>query len=124
MFSVAAFLGAAVPSASALAAVAMGALALVAIFAPGAAVALGSLRSYHGLRAHPRARTLVAGLNAGVVGLLAAACYDPLAVSAIADRYDATLALVAFCALAWRRIPSVVVVIVCAVVMRAAAAER
>ena len=58
-------------------------IALVAIFVPGILVLMGTLPFWHDLRARPDARAAMAGINAAVVGLLAAALYNPVWVSAV-----------------------------------------
>jgi chromate transporter len=118
MFSLAGFLGAALPTASPAAALGAGLAALAGIFLPGLLMALGALRGFHALRASPRAQRLMAGLGAGVVGLLLAACYDPVLATAVLSRADAAIALLAFLALAVARWPSVAVVPACAVAAR------
>jgi chromate transporter len=118
MFSLAGFLGAALPAASPAGALGAGLAALAGIFLPGLLMALGALRGFHALRASPRAQRLMAGLGAGVVGLLLAACYDPVLATAVLSRADAAIALLAFLALAVARWPSVAVVPACAVAAR------
>jgi len=117
LFSFAAFLGAALPAQSPAAAVGAGALALVAIFLPGLLIALGSLRYFHALRTDSRAQRLVAGLNAGVVGLMIAVGYDPVSTGAIRQPSDAAFALLAFAALAVARWSGAVVVAGCALLV-------
>jgi len=73
LFSIAAFLGAAVtPSPHGLAGAALG---LFAIFLPGMLVLVGTLPFWNILRAWTPARAAMRGINAAVVGLLAAALY-------------------------------------------------
>ncbi len=107
LFTVAAWVGALVGG------VAGAALALVAIFAPGLLLALGTLRFYHGALAAPWARRAVAGLNAGVVGLLGAALWHPLGSEAVHGPASVALALSAFVALEAWRIPAWAVVVGC-----------
>ncbi len=63
--------------------------------------------------AHPRAAGAVAGVNAAVVGLLAAAFIDPIAVTAIDGVADVAIALTGLAALQWRRTPPLAVVLWC-----------
>jgi chromate transporter len=56
------------------------------------------------------------GVNAAVVGILGAALYEPVWTSTILRPMDATLALLAFAALAVARLPVFVVVAIAAVV--------
>lgn len=90
-------------------------LALVSIFLPGLLIALGCLRFYRGALAAPLARHAVMGLNAGVVGLLGAALWDPIGREAIAGPFSLALSLVAFIALETWRIPAWAVVSACCV---------
>ena len=56
------------------------------------------------------AQGLIAGINAAVVGILAAALYDPIWVSAVDTVYDIIIALVGFvCLSVWRLSPLIVV---------------
>jgi chromate transporter len=62
------------------------------------------------------------GLNAAVVGLLAAAFYDPVWTSAIHTRWDVALALAAFGLLVHARL-SPVLVVACAALAGALTAQ-
>ena len=55
------------------------------------------------------------GINAAVVGILLAALYDPVWTSAIHAPQDFALALLAFIALMFWKLPPWLVVLVCAV---------
>lgn len=86
------------------------ALALVAIFLPAFLLLMGTLPFWDALRAHPSAQAAMRGINAAVVGLLGAALYDPVWVSAVRSRADFALALAGFVLLnAWRAPPLLVV---------------
>ncbi len=94
MFSFAAYLGASVPTgfAPALGAV----IATLAVFAPGFLLQIAVLPAWSRLTAAPGALRAIAGINAAVVGLLAAALYDPVIVSSVeAPRDVAILAIAA-----------------------------
>lgn len=81
------------------------ALALVAIFLPGMLVMAGALPFWDQFRTRPDAQAVMRGVNAAVVGLLAAALYDPLWKSAILSWSDLALALaglVVLTVLRWR----------------------
>ncbi len=91
-------------------------LALVAIFLPGLLLALGCLRFYHGALAAPWARRGVMGLNAGVVGLLGAALWQPIGHEAVTGAFSLAVALAAFIALESWRLPAWVVVPGCGLV--------
>lgn len=87
-------------------------LALVAIFLPAFLLVVGALPWWAQLRANTAAQSALAGVNAGVVGLLAAALYDPVWVSAIHSVADFVLALVALAALMVLRVSPWIVVLV------------
>lgn len=76
MFSLAAFLGAQVGLGAP--AAAGGLLALLAIFLPGFLLLLAVLPLWASLAGRPGFVRIMAGVNAAVVGLLAAALYDPV----------------------------------------------
>lgn len=95
IFSFAAFLGARITDGSAAAA----GLMLVALFLPGFLLVAAALPAWHRLSASPVARRAVAGANAAVTGLLAAALWDPVIASGIADLADAAIAVAALVAL-------------------------
>jgi chromate transporter len=89
-------------------------LALVAIFLPGFLLLVGALPFWSALRKVSSMRAAMAGANAAVVGLLAAAFYDPLLVSTVAGPGDALVAVAGFVALALWRMPPWVIVLSCA----------
>lgn len=110
LFTFAAYLGAlAEPGATGLA---TAALALVAVFLPGFLLLLGVLPFWTWFRSTPWAGSLLRGANAAVVGILAAALYDPVFVSAVVDPLSLALAVVCFVLLlVWRTPPWVVVLV-------------
>jgi len=81
------------------------ALALVAIFLPGFLVLVGVLPFWEGLRRRAGVRAVVSGASAAVVGILAAALYDPLFTSAISGPPTLALAVVCFVLLAVAKVP-------------------
>lgn len=88
-----------------------GLICLVAIFLPSFLLVAGALPFWERLRGNARMRAALVGVNAGVVGLLLAALYDPVWTSAILRPPDFALALLAFVALtAWKLPPWLVVV--------------
>ena len=87
------------------------ALGLGAIFLPGLLILLAALPFWSALRARPAAQAAMRGANAAVVGILAAALYDPLWTSAVIDRADFALALAGFGLLTAFRSPPIVVVL-------------
>jgi chromate transporter len=81
-------------------------IALVALFLPGLLLVYGLLPFWDGLRARPFAQAAMRGANAAVVGILGAAFYDPVWISAVISRYDFALALGGFLLLTvWRAPP-------------------
>lgn len=83
-----------------------GLLALVAIFVPAVLLLFGALPFWDRLRAWPAARSALTGINAAVVGLLAAALYDPVITAAIHGPTDIPAALAAYVLLAvWKAPP-------------------
>ena len=89
-----------------------GVYALAAIFLPSFLLLVGVLPLWQRLRADHRFRAALAGINAAVVGLLLAALYDPVWVSAIVRPADLALALAAFAMLAWWKVPPWLVVLI------------
>ena len=69
---------------------------LVALFLPAFLLVAGALPFWNSLRSRKAIRATLAGVNAGVVGILLAALYDPVWTGAIRDRADIALALAAF----------------------------
>ena len=87
-------------------------IALVAIFLPGLLILMGTLPFWQILRAWPKAQAAMQGVNAAVVGLLAAALYNPVWTSAVATPLDFAIASAAFVLLiAWRSPPLLVVLV-------------
>jgi chromate transporter len=94
LFSVAAYLGAVVPTAwpGLVGAV----VATLALFAPGFLLLVGVLPAWSRVRTLPHASAVLAGINASVVGLLAAALYDPIVVAGVRSGFDAIIAAMGF----------------------------
>lgn len=81
-------------------------LALAGIFLPGFLLLLGVLPFWAGLRRRARVRAALRGTNAAVVGILGAALYDPIFLTAIGGTGDLALALACFVLLvAWKAPP-------------------
>jgi chromate transporter len=79
------------------------ATALVAIFLPGLLLVAAVLPLWRSISSRDSAARAVAGINAAVVGLLAAALYDPVWTGAVDSAADAAIALAGFALLvAWR----------------------
>ena len=97
MFTLAAFLGARLDGIPAL----LGAgVCLLSIFVPGLLLVSGALPWWRSVGSYPGATRALAGVNAAVVGLLAAALYDPVWTSAVIAPSDFAIALIGFVLLA------------------------
>jgi chromate transporter len=90
------------------------AICLVAIFLPSFLLVIGVLPFWQALRGKPFAQSALTGVNAAVVGLLLAALYNPVWLSAITGPLDFAVALAAFLLLAVWKTPPWVVVVLCA----------
>jgi chromate transporter len=90
------------------------AIALAGIFLPSFLIVVATLPSLGAVRTRPRVRAALRGVNAAVVGIILAALYDPLWVTAVHDAKDFVLVLAAFGLLAAARLPAWIVVIVAA----------
>lgn len=86
---------------------------LIAIFAPSFLLVIGVLPFWKQLRQSARTQAALAGVNAGVVGILLAALYNPVWTSAISAPQDFALALIAFVALMFWKVPAWLVVLGC-----------
>lgn len=108
MFSFAAFLGAVMPAP--LGGWLGGIVLLLAIFLPAFLLVAGTLPFWDALRQRAGIRQAMGGVNAAVVGILAAALYDPVCTSALHSPADFALALAAYGLLVFARLPPVLVV--------------
>lgn len=88
-----------------------GLVCLLAIFLPSFLLVAGALPFWEQLRRQVRAQAALAGVNAAVVGLLLAALYQPVWISAVLKPEDFGLALLAFAALMFWKLPPWLVVI-------------
>lgn len=109
LFTFAAYLGAILPSG--LGSYGGAAMAIAAIFLPGLLLMYAALPFWGALRERADARAALAGVNAAVVGVLAAALYDPIFTNAIKWPEDLALAIAAFTALTFWRFPVLPVVL-------------
>jgi len=109
LFTFAAYLGAVVNlSPHGLAGAALG---LAGIFMPGILILLGTLPFWDTFRKLAGAQAMMRGINAAVVGLLAAALYNPVWVSSVHGPADFGVALAGFVLLTvWGAPPLIVVV--------------
>ncbi|KAF0153787.1 MAG: chromate transporter, partial [Elusimicrobia bacterium] len=84
--------------------------ALAFIFLPGLLLAAAGAPLWRWLSAHPSAQGALAGINAAVVGILGAALYDPVWVTAVRAGPDLVVAAVAFFLLEkWKAPPLLIV---------------
>jgi chromate transporter len=89
--------------------------ALLAIFLPSFLLLVGVLPFWASLRRRPGVQSGLGGINAVVVGLLAAALYSPVWTSAVAGAADFCIALAAFALLEmWKLRPWMVVALAAA----------
>ncbi|MEW6445994.1 MAG: chromate efflux transporter [Pseudomonadota bacterium] len=108
LFALAAYLGASMPAEMGGATGAS--VALIAIFLPGFLLLAGVLPFWSALSARAWVLRGLSGINAAVVGILAAALYQPLWTGAVANRADIFIVLLGWLMLArWRVTPLIVV---------------
>lgn len=108
MFTLAAYLGARLPES--IGTITGSSVAVIAIFLPGFLLVAGILPLWHAIASWPMAARAVAGINAAVVGLLAAALYDPVWTSAVRTPTDIAIGIFGFVMLvAWKLSPLLVV---------------
>ena len=88
-------------------------LALISIFLPGLLLAVTGLSLLDRVANNKMANAMLAGINAAVVGLLAAALYNPVWIAAVRSGLDVVAVLVAFALLARLKIPPVLIVVLC-----------
>lgn len=109
MFSVAALLGAV--STTGPGGVGGALVALAGIFLPGLLLLVGVLPFWGSLRRRVRVRAAMRGVGAAVVGILAAALYSPVAITAITGPATLGLAVVCFALLVAKAPPWAVVAV-------------
>lgn len=108
LFTLASYLGAvAMPTTSLIGA----AVAVVALSLPGLLLMAGALPFQAALQRSIPARAALAGINAAVIGILAAALYEPLWTTAVRGVGDMAVALVAFVLLTRLRWPPLAIVV-------------
>ncbi len=89
-------------------------IALVAIFLPSFLLVIAILPFWNQLSRASNFRAALVAINAAVVGILAAAFFDPVWTSSIKEPKDFALAAAAFGLLMFWKLPSWLVVIICA----------
>jgi chromate transporter len=91
---------------------AVGALiATIAIFLPAYLLVVGALPFWQTLLHNARFRGAVVGINAAVVGILLAAFYDPIWVTAITGARDFALAAILYTMLTYWKLPLWVIIV-------------
>jgi chromate transporter len=91
---------------------AVGALiATIAIFLPAYLLVVGALPIWQTLLHNARFRGAVVGINAAVVGILLAAFYDPIWVTAITGARDFALAAILYTMLTYWKLPLWVIIV-------------
>jgi chromate transporter len=108
LFTFAAYLGAVMEPAPN--GIAGAVVALVAIFLPGLLLVAGLLPFWDAFRRRPAAQAAMRGTNAAVVGILAAALYNPVWTSAVTGQRDFAIAAIGFVLLVVWRLPPLAVV--------------
>lgn len=88
-----------------------GLIALAAIFVPGMLLVIAILPVWNRIRSKPQARAPINGINAAVVGVLAAALIDPIILPTIQTPPDIVIAIGAFLALQSLNAPPILVVL-------------
>ena len=111
MFSLAAYLGAEVTTG--LPAAVGASVALLSIFLPGFLLLIAVLPAWARLARHRLAAGAMAGTNAAVVGLLAAALYDPVWSGGIRGLADVAVVAIGFALIAFARCSALWVVVWC-----------
>ncbi|MBA2936764.1 chromate transporter [Paenibacillus sp. CGMCC 1.16610] len=86
-------------------------IATTAIFLPAYLLVVGALPFWHTLRKSAKVQGAIVGINAAVVGILLAALYNPLWITAILAPVDFVLAMILFVMLVFWKLPPWVVVI-------------
>ena len=113
LFTFAAFLGASMNEVANSWSTAL--ICLVAVFTPSFLLIAGALPFWEALRKNVRTQAALMGVNAGVVGILMAALFQPVWSSAILGPQDFALGLMAFIALMYWKLPPWLVVLASAV---------
>lgn len=103
LFTFAAFLGASITST--VTPWLTGLLCLLAIFAPSFLLIAGTLPFWERLRRNRRMQASLLGINAAVVGILLAVLYQPVWTNTIQTPHDFVLALLAFTAIRFWKLP-------------------
>lgn len=90
-------------------------LAVVAMFLPSFLLVIGTLPFWSIIRTKAGVQAALKGVNAGVVGILLAALYDPVFTSGIRGPLDFAIAIIAFAMLVYFKLAPWIVVLVTAI---------
>lgn len=110
LFALSAYLGTLANPAGGSVGIVGGVIALAAIFVPGMLLVFAILPVWNRIRSRPQARAPINGINAAVVGVLAAALIDPIILSSVHTPVDIVIAIGAFLALQSLQAPPILVV--------------
>ena len=104
LFTFASYLSAVIPTGLSL--WLMVTLGTLAVFLPGFLLLLAAIPMWQKVSHNSQAKAALAGVNAAVVGILAAALYNPIFTSSILTTLDLVIALVGFVILTvWKKPP-------------------
>jgi chromate transporter len=81
-------------------------VATIAIFAPGFLLLAGVLPFWSQIRRNDHVQAALVGVNAAVVGVLAAALYDPIITTTLLGPVEVVLAAALFVALHFWKVPA------------------
>ncbi|MGJ8618918.1 MAG: chromate efflux transporter [Methylophilaceae bacterium] len=112
MFSFAAYLGAITPSHEQISWLGAS-IALASIFLPGFLLITAALPMWESIAKNPKAAQAIAGINAVVVGILAATLYNPVFTSSVLSTTDLLVSAVGICMLIIGRLSPLYVVFWC-----------
>jgi chromate transporter len=91
-------------------------LCLIGVFLPSFLLIIGIVPFWENFRKYIHLKNAILGINAAVVGLLLSAFYNPVWSNAVHSTKDFSLAIFTFLLLVFWKIPSWVVVILCAII--------
>jgi len=83
------------------------------VFLPGFLLIVGVLPIWNKLSSKKIAVSAIAGVNAAVVGLLAATLYDPIFTAAVSSAYDLGIGIVGLVLLTVRKSSPLIIVVWC-----------
>jgi chromate transporter len=85
-------------------------IATAGIFLPGFLLVLAFYKNWNTIAGHPKVSGVIAGINASVVGLLAATLYDPIFVTSVLSVHDMAMVAVGFALLRWLKRPIIQII--------------